>query len=165
MLIPSDPLFVDRARELAEFDVLLEALAQGRRRHLALLGLRRIGKTMLLDEVRRRHPGAAIPYLALDEVVSTPEEFARALAGETLREAAAQAGIVLPPGAADEGLRATARALDSRVLAAVEEVLHLLQPAEPGSTAHCSRRSCGRHPSSRRRLTCRSCRCWTSSKR
>ena len=56
MFVPFEPLFVDRLRELAEFDALLDALTRGRRRHLALLGLRRIGKTMLLDEVRRRHP-------------------------------------------------------------------------------------------------------------
>jgi hypothetical protein len=54
VLIPVEPLFVDRANELAEFDHLHEALAHGRRRHLALLGLRRIGKTMFLDEVRSR---------------------------------------------------------------------------------------------------------------
>lgn len=132
MLIPPEPLFVDRARELAEFDLLLEALARGRRRHLALLGLRRIGKTMLLDEVRRRHPEAAIAYLALDEVVSTPEEFARALAGETLRAAGARAGIDLPLGASDESLRA-AGALDRRVLSLVEATLRLLASGEPGA--------------------------------
>ena len=81
---------------MAEFEALLEALVPGRRRHLALLGLRRIGKTMLLDEVRRRHPSAAIVYLALDEVVSTPEEFARALATETLLVAAAHVNTAWP---------------------------------------------------------------------
>ncbi|MBA2240203.1 MAG: ATP-binding protein [Solirubrobacterales bacterium] len=126
MLIPLEPLFVNRARELGEFDILLDALARGRRRHLALLGLRRIGKTMLLDEVRRRHPEAAVAYLALDEVVSSPEEFARALLGETLRVAARQAGVVLPLGSADEELRDAARAMDSRLLAAVDESVRLM---------------------------------------
>ena len=58
-MVPVEPLFVNRARELAEFGVLLESLGEGRRRHLALLGLRRVGKTMLLDEVRRRRADAA----------------------------------------------------------------------------------------------------------
>ena len=79
--VPLEPLFVDRTNELVEFDRVLVDLAMGRRQHLALLGLRRIGKTLLLDEVRRRHPNSAIAYLALDEVVSSPEDFARALAG------------------------------------------------------------------------------------
>jgi hypothetical protein len=133
VLIRSEPLFVDRARELAEFDALLEVLAQSRRRHLALLGLRRIGKTMLLDEVRRRHPEAAIAYLALDEVVSTPEEFARALAGEILGVAVVRRGIALLPGSTADALRAAARALDPHVLAAIEALLRLLRPDEVDS--------------------------------
>lgn len=130
MIIPFEPLFVDRVHELAEFDVLLDALGRGRRRHLALLGLRRIGKTTLLDEVRRRHPEAAIVYLALDEVVSTPEDFARALAGETLRVAAARAGTVVRSGSDGEALRLAARTLGPSVLAAVEELLRFMQSRE-----------------------------------
>jgi hypothetical protein len=130
-MIPFEPLFVNRERELAEFDVLLEALASGRRRHLALLGLRRIGKTMLLDEVRHRHPGAAIVYLALDEIVSTPEAFAGALASETLRAATVHAGRSWLPGLSDDQLRATAQALHPRVLAAIDELLHLRSQREP----------------------------------
>ncbi len=70
---------VDRAQELTEFDALFEALAQGRRRHLALLGLRRIGKTMALGEVRGGSPGDANAYLTLDEIAWAPEAFDRAL--------------------------------------------------------------------------------------
>jgi AAA+ ATPase superfamily predicted ATPase len=89
-MVPLEPLFVDRERELAEFDALLAALARGERRHVALLGLRRIGKTLLLDEVRRRHPTAAIAYLSLDEVVTSPEDFARPLGVKRLRAAATE---------------------------------------------------------------------------
>lgn len=67
MLIPFQPLFGNRARAPAGFDALLDALGRGPRRHLALLGPRRIGKTTLLDEVSRRRPEVAIAYLALDE--------------------------------------------------------------------------------------------------
>lgn len=79
-----DPLFVNRSAELAEFDTILARLAEGVRRHVALLGLRRIGKTVLLDELRRRHPSRAIAYLSVDEVISTPQDFVRALAAEIL---------------------------------------------------------------------------------
>ena len=44
-----------------------------------------VQKTLLLDEVRLRHRIAAIAYLALDEVVSTPEDLAHAFAAETLQ--------------------------------------------------------------------------------
>jgi AAA+ ATPase superfamily predicted ATPase len=135
VLIPLEPLFVDRANELAELDGLLDALAHGRRRHLALLGLRRIGKTMLLDEVRRRHPEAAIVYLALDEVVSTPEDFARALVAETVRVAAAWSGQSLMPDLSDDGLRSASGLLAPEVLAAVDGLLHL---ARPGAADHAS---------------------------
>ncbi|MBI3979161.1 MAG: ATP-binding protein [Chloroflexi bacterium] len=100
-LVPLEPLFVDRVSELAEFDALLEALALGRRRHVALLGLRRIGKTLLLDEVRRRHPRSAIAYLPLDEVVSSPEDFARSFAIETLRQVARTADGRITPDIVD----------------------------------------------------------------
>jgi hypothetical protein len=129
VLVPFEPLFVDRARELAEFDVLLEALAEGRRNHLALLGLRRIGKTMLLDEVRRRHPDVAIAYLALDEIVSTPEELARALVGEIVRVAGARRGIVVGSDPADDVLRLASQRLGANVLAAVDRLRTLMQPA------------------------------------
>jgi hypothetical protein len=43
------PLFVDRAAELASFDRLIEGLSTGLRQHVALIGLRRIGKSLLLD--------------------------------------------------------------------------------------------------------------------
>lgn len=79
-----DPLFVDRANELAEFDVILARLAQGIRRHVGLLGLRRIGKTVLVDQVRRRHPTEAIAYVSVDEVVSTPEDFVGACWGSRI---------------------------------------------------------------------------------
>ena len=122
-----EPLFVDRERELAEFAALLSDLARGRRRHLALLGLRRIGKTMLLDEVRRRHPQEAIAYLALDEVVSTPEDFARALLAETLRAAAITGGPLSP---SNEDLRALARRLHPGLGPSLENLLSLLAARE-----------------------------------
>ncbi len=43
-IVPLEPLFVDRTKEIEEFDAILRSLAFGMRRHVALLGLRRIGK-------------------------------------------------------------------------------------------------------------------------
>ncbi len=66
--MPLEPLFVDRTSELEGFDTMLRSLSLGLRRHIALIRLRRIGKTMLLDEIRHRHASSAITYLALDDV-------------------------------------------------------------------------------------------------
>lgn len=129
---PLPPLFVNRVRELDEFASLLEDLDRGRRRHLALLGLRRIGKTMLLDEVRRRHPGFAICYVALDNVVSSPETFARSLVGQLLAAAAKKKGIEPPLTRTEEALLNTATALDPKVMALVKEILHWIEKPDYG---------------------------------
>lgn len=125
-LVPLEPLFVDRVNELAEFDALLLALAGSQRRHIALLGLRRIGKTLLLDEVRHRHASSAIVYLALDEIVSSPEDFARAFVTETLRAAARSIGHPRSVGPTDESLREAAVALQPSLGAIIDEVVSRL---------------------------------------
>jgi AAA+ ATPase superfamily predicted ATPase len=129
-MLPSvsfDPLFVDRVNELIEFDAMLAALGRGFRRHLALLGLRRIGKTLLLDEVRHRHPNLAISYLNLDEVVSSPEEFARAFVTEIIRAAARSVGKLPQNGLTDEGLRDAAVFVHPGLGPAVDAIVGLLQ--------------------------------------
>ncbi len=131
-MLPLEPLFVDRARELAEFASVLEDTARGRRRHVALLGLRRIGKTVLLDEVRRRHPAFSIGYLALDEVVSTPEDFARAFLFEVLRSvrgATTSEALYL----ADEALLGMAEALHPDLIPPTAEVLRLVRDGSYGA--------------------------------
>ena len=74
-------------------------------------------------------------YLALDEVVSTPEEFARTLAAETVRVTAARCGKTPTPGIADDGPRSASAALGPDVLAAVGGLLRLARSEvdEPAS--------------------------------
>lgn len=114
-------------RSSSEFDAVPAGLSHGRRRHLALLGLRRIGKTLLLDEVRHRHPDAAIVYLALDEVVATPEDFARALATQTLQAASGAVGPFASVGATNQSLHETASVLHPRASTVVDDVIRLLE--------------------------------------
>jgi AAA+ ATPase superfamily predicted ATPase len=122
-LYTNDLLFVNRATELDEFNALLTDLNGGHQRHLALLGLRRIGKTVLLDEVRRRHPTFAIAYLALDEAVSTPEDFARAYLHEVLRAVTTTKNMAAPEGQSDKQLRQVAQQLEQTAVAALEAAL------------------------------------------
>ena len=80
-------LFTNRARELALLEQATLSLAAGRPRHLALFGLRRIGKTLLLLEHLTRllgqaPDGAVRPvYIDLEELVTSPELFSRRYVG------------------------------------------------------------------------------------
>lgn len=127
-----DRLFVNRVRELDEFESVLHDLERGRRRHLALLGLRRIGKTVLLDEVRRRHPSFPICYVALDDIVSSLETFTRSMVGQLLATAARKKGVEPPLVRTEEALMETAAALDSKLAALVKEIFYWLEKPDYG---------------------------------
>ncbi|MCL5959804.1 MAG: AAA family ATPase [Chloroflexi bacterium] len=123
MLQPLPGLFVDRTRELEEFDSVLAGLKQGRRRHLALLGLRRIGKTVLLDEVRRRHPDFPICYVALDDIVSSPGNFALNFVGQLLAAATLVKDLDGPLERTDDALLGMAATLNQKLVGQVREIL------------------------------------------
>lgn len=129
---PLPPLFVNRVRELDEFDSLLAALYRGHRRHLALLGLRRIGKTVLLDEVRRRHPEFPICYVALDDVVSSPESYARFLVGELLNTTSTYQGLEPSLARTDDALLEMAAALNPRLVPLVREIITWMEKPNNG---------------------------------
>jgi len=80
-------LFVDRRAELARLAYAQERLQEGRPQaaNLALFGLRRIGKTMLLKEYIARTlatcPQVVPVYLDLEHACSAPETFALGLIG------------------------------------------------------------------------------------
>ncbi len=80
-------LFTDRERELDLLQQAATSLAQGRPRHLALFGLRRIGKTLLLLEqltrlIETSPLGLVRPvYVDFEELVTSPELFSRRYIG------------------------------------------------------------------------------------
>jgi hypothetical protein len=80
-------LFTDRERELDLLRQAADDLAAGRPRHLALFGLRRIGKTLLLLEhavrILEAAPAGAVrpAYLDFEELVTSPELFSRRYVG------------------------------------------------------------------------------------
>jgi len=93
--------FTDREYHLALIGMSRDLLAQGMRQHLALAGLRRIGKTVILKEFLRREsdraPGGSHPtpldlapsqvvvvYLDIQRLAKTPERFAAQYIGQTL---------------------------------------------------------------------------------
>ena len=79
-------LFTDRARELNILRDATDQLAAGRPKHLALFGLRRIGKTLLLLEhavhmVIDARQDVRPVYLDLEELATSPEFFSRRYVG------------------------------------------------------------------------------------
>jgi hypothetical protein len=79
---PSDQqsLFTNRRQELATLDHYHHSLTAGQVEHVALFGLRRIGKTLLLKEFMRRRTvnrSAVRPaFLDFSVLCSSPENFA-----------------------------------------------------------------------------------------
>ncbi len=78
--------FTDRAHELSVLASVAQDLREGRPRHVALFGLRRIGKTLLAQEqvVRLLNQGDVAPvYLDMEGICSAPEPFAQRYVGLT----------------------------------------------------------------------------------
>jgi hypothetical protein len=82
--------FTDREHHLALLALSKDLLAQGVRKHLALSGFRRVGKTVVLKEFLRRHLAeerdypTAVIYLDLPRLAFTPEAFATQYIGSIL---------------------------------------------------------------------------------
>jgi hypothetical protein len=84
--------FTDREHHLGLLELSKTLLADGIRKHLALSGFRRIGKTVILKEFLRRHvweetsaPGQVdMAYLDLPRLAFTPEAFAAQYIGSIL---------------------------------------------------------------------------------
>ena len=82
--------FTDREHHLELLALSKTLLAQGIRKHLALSGFRRVGKTVILKEFLRRHLSqeaedpVAVAYLDLPRLAFTPEAFAVQYIGHLL---------------------------------------------------------------------------------
>ena len=83
--------FVNREQELRQLGHYLDQLRGGRPAHVAVFGLRRIGKTLLLKELIARTlqsqtvpvgTGEVMPvYMDFSEICANPEQFATAYIG------------------------------------------------------------------------------------
>jgi hypothetical protein len=83
--------FVNRERELRQLGHYLDLLRGGRPTHVAIFGLRRIGKTLLLKELMARtvqsqaasaETSEVVPvYMDFSEICANPEQFATAYIG------------------------------------------------------------------------------------
>jgi len=78
------PFFTNRVSELTTLGQVADDLLAGRPRHIALFGLRRIGKTLVCQEQMRRLAAdrRVLPvYLDLEDLASSPEIFAQRYVG------------------------------------------------------------------------------------
>lgn len=78
--------FTNRAHELAFLEGVAEDLQRGQPRHVAIFGLRRIGKTILCQEqmLRLLVQGDIVPvYLNMEDLCTAPEPFAQRYVGLT----------------------------------------------------------------------------------
>lgn len=127
-----ESIFVNRRVQLQLFDEVLTALEHGDRRHVALLGLRRIGKTTLLDEVRLRHPGRCIPRLPVDSIVTTPEDFALEVMAAVLEAACSARGLVRRVTTQPTSIIAAATLLNEALPPVTQELFDLVDQGAYG---------------------------------
>lgn len=81
-----DKWFTDREDALAMLGSNVTSIRKGTGENLAIVGLRRIGKTELLRKFRERHPGDLIFSLDIQKIVSSPEIFATRYMGSILHQ-------------------------------------------------------------------------------
>lgn len=77
-------LFTNRLRELAHLQSMVEDLLAGKPRRLAIWGLRRVGKTLVIQEqVVRLHDQSAVRpvYMDFEDICTSPELFAQRYIG------------------------------------------------------------------------------------
>ena len=71
-------IFVDREQELERIKFALEGAKCGSKENIAILGLRRIGKTMLIKEFMRRNHRTCIPiYINVQRIMGEPMDFSQ----------------------------------------------------------------------------------------
>lgn len=133
-------LFTNREYELAQLYHYRQALLSGPVENMALFGLRRIGKTLLLKEFVRRtlesEPGIAPVFMDFSTLASSPENFALGYCGLICY-------WLLSRGEGDAGLFLSAGSLPGALLqynaadlyALVEPLLHELDKARPDRQA------------------------------
>lgn len=81
-------MFVNRKKELKMLKNAADAFIGGKRTPLALIGLRRIGKTELIQRFRKERHKILMPYLNLQGSASSPQTFAEDFYISMLEEAA-----------------------------------------------------------------------------
>jgi AAA+ ATPase superfamily predicted ATPase len=139
---PSDQqaLFTNRRQELATLDHYLQSLIDGPVEHVALFGLRRIGKTLLLKEFMRRlrttNSAVQPAFLDFSVICSSPENFTLGFIGSIcywlLEEGNSDPEPFLNPATLGS---AVLRAGGEKLFDEIQPILQELQRARPDRQA------------------------------
>lgn len=139
---PSDQqsLFTNRRQELATLDHYHHSLANGPVEHVALFGLRRIGKTLLLKEFMRQLTASSHierpAFLDFSVICSSPENFALGFIGSIcywlLEEGKSDPESFLNPASLGS---AVLRAGGDKLYEEIQPILQELQRARPDRQA------------------------------
>ncbi|MCX6054154.1 MAG: AAA family ATPase [Chloroflexi bacterium] len=139
---PSDQqfIFTNRRQELATLDHYCESLAKGPVEHVALFGLRRIGKTLLLKEFMRQLTVSSHrerpAFLDFSVICSSPENFALGFIGSIcywlLEEGKSDPEPFLNPTSLGA---AVLRAGEGKLYEEIQPILQELQRARPDRQA------------------------------
>jgi len=139
---PSDQqsLFTNRLQELATLDHYHHSLANGPVEHVALFGLRRIGKTLLLKEFMRQLTASSQierpAFLDFSVICSSPENFALGFIGSIcywlLEEGKSDPESFLNPASLGS---AVLRAGGDKLYEEIQPILQELQRARPDRQA------------------------------
>jgi AAA+ ATPase superfamily predicted ATPase len=139
---PSDQqsLFTNRRQELAILDHYHHSLANGPVEHVALFGLRRIGKTLLLKEFMRQLTASSHierpAFLDFSVICSSPENFALGFIGSIcywlLEEGKSDPESFLNPASLGS---AVLRAGGDKLYEEIQPILQELQRARPDRQA------------------------------
>jgi AAA+ ATPase superfamily predicted ATPase len=133
-------LFTNREYELAQLAHYRQGLASGTAEHVALFGLRRIGKTLLLKEFMRRtlvETAGVVPvYMDFSALASSPENFSVGFVGQLcywlLLRGEGDAGSFLSAGSLPGSLLQNNGA---DLYPLIEPLLHELEKARPDRQA------------------------------
>ncbi|MBI4491899.1 MAG: hypothetical protein HY690_03800 [Chloroflexi bacterium] len=109
--------FVNRLVELALIEQLAQAAIAGRpERHLAFVGVRRIGKSRIVERYRDQAPPLAVAHVGIDSAAATIPQFLREMVRATVNGVARRnGGAPLDKTAADPAVLALALRLNPQL--------------------------------------------------
>lgn len=122
-------MFINRKSELTLLSDVEKLLVTGKGINAAILGLRRIGKTELILEFRKKLTGRKIitPYLNLQSSIASPKRFCLDYISVLLEEVSLFKKIELPPPSSIENrIQVTSALLGNEIYSKVTNILDLL---------------------------------------
>jgi len=124
--------FTDRRRIIDVLRMNLEDINQGAGNNIALIGIRRIGKTQVINKFREQHKGKIImPKIDIQSIVSSPEVFALNYIGKVCYEFARFKKLSFTEDYDPTNLLVLCSNFNKQVMNEMQQVIQELQKAKP----------------------------------